>query len=131
MTEPLHLFDRPNSYIGRSVPRPDARRLLEGRGKFVDDLQLPRMLHAAFFRSPHAHARIGGIRLDDARAMPGVVAVYAGADFAAHVTPYVGVLTHLAGLRSAPQMPLAMDVARWQGEPIAMVVAQSLSLIHI
>lgn len=125
MTEPLHLFDRPNSYIGRSVPRPDARRLLEGRGKFVDDLQLPRMLHAAFFRSPYAHARIDGIELEDARAMPGVVAIYTGADFEAHVTPYVGVLTHLAGLRSAPQMPLAMDVARWQGEPIAMVVAQS------
>ncbi|MCG6902620.1 MAG: xanthine dehydrogenase family protein molybdopterin-binding subunit [Rhodobacter sp.] len=125
MNEPLHIFDRPNSYIGRSVPRPDARRLLEGRGKFVDDLQLPRMLHAAFLRSAHSHARIDGFDLDAARAMPGVVAIYTGKDFADHVTPYVGTLTHLAGLRSAPQMPMAMDVARWQGEPIAMVVAQS------
>jgi len=125
MNEPLHLFDRPNSYIGRSVPRPDVRRLLEGRGKFVDDLQLPRMLHAAFLRSPYAHARIDGFGLEEARAMPGVVAIYTGADFVDHVTPYVGTLTHLTGLRSAPQMPLAVDVARWQGEPIAMVVAQS------
>ncbi|MGR3342537.1 MAG: xanthine dehydrogenase family protein molybdopterin-binding subunit [Paracoccaceae bacterium] len=125
MSDPLHLFDRPNSYIGRSVPRPDARRLLEGRGKFVDDLELPRMLHAAFLRSPYAHARIDGFDLDEAREQPGVVAVYTGADFQGHITPYCGVLTHLAGLRSAPQMPLAIDAARWQGEPIAMVVAQS------
>lgn len=125
MTGPLYIFDRPNSYIGRSVPRPDARRLLEGRGRFVDDLHLPRMLHAAFLRSPYAHARILGFNLDEARDMPGVVAIYTGADFTDHVTPYVGTLTHLTGLRSAPQMPLARDVARWQGEPIAMVVAQS------
>lgn len=125
MSDPLHIFDRPNSYIGRSVPRPDARRLLEGRGRFVDDLSLPRLLHAAFMRSPYAHARILGFDLEEARAMPGVVAIYTGADFQDHVTPYVGTLTHLTGLRSAPQMPLAMDVARWQGEPIAMVVART------
>ena len=58
MTPPLTALDRPNSYIGRSVSRPNAKRLLAGRGRYVTDLQLPRMLHAAFFRSPHAHARI-------------------------------------------------------------------------
>ena len=57
-----------------------------------------------------------------------MVAVFTGADLAEHVTPYVGVLTHLAGLRSAPQHPIAVDVARWQGEPIAMVVAESRAL---
>ena len=62
MTEKLSLFDRPNSYIGRSVPRPDARRLLAGRGRFVDDRELQRMVHAAFLRSPHPHAQIGAIR---------------------------------------------------------------------
>ena len=51
MTGPLTIFDRPNSYIGRDVPRPDARRLSEGRGRFVDDKQLPRMVHAAFLAS--------------------------------------------------------------------------------
>ena len=125
MTGPLTLFDKPNSYIGRSVPRPEARRLLEGRGQYVDDLQLPRMVHAAFVRSPYAHARIDAIDVSAAKDSPGVVAVFTGADLAEHVTPYVGVLTHLQGLRSPPQMPLAVDVARWQGEPLVMVVAHS------
>ena len=53
--------DRPNSYIGRSIPRPNARKLVEGRGQYVDDLVLPRMVHVAFVRSPHAHAKIGRI----------------------------------------------------------------------
>ena len=71
MTDPLSLFDRPNSYIGRSVPRPDAKRLLSGRGRFVDDLQLPRTVHAAFLRSPHAHAKIGAIHVDSAQGAAG------------------------------------------------------------
>ena len=121
----LFEFDRPNSYIGKSVPRPDSRRLLEGRGQFVDDIQLPRMVHAAFLRSPFAHATINGFDLTEARKVPGVVAIYTGQDFVGVIEPYVGVLSHLAGLRSAPQMPLAIDRARWQGEPTAMVVAQS------
>ena len=125
MTGPLTIFDRPNSYIGRDVPRPDARRLSEGRGRFVDDKQLPRMVHAAFLRSPHAHARILSLDLTEAKSSPGVVAAYTGTDLVPHVEPYVGVLSHLAGLRSAPQMPMAVDVARWQGEPVAMVVASS------
>lgn len=125
MTQPLNLYDRPNSYIGKTVPRPDSRRLVEGRGRFVDDLQLPRMVHAAFVRSPHAHARIAAIDVAAAKAHPGVVAVFTGADLEGQVEPYVGVLTHLAGLRSAPQMPMAVDTARWQGEPVAMVLASS------
>ena len=68
MTGPLTIFDRPNSYIGKSVPRPDARRLAEGRGRFVDDKQVPRMVHAAFLRAPYAHAAIASIDLDAARA---------------------------------------------------------------
>jgi carbon-monoxide dehydrogenase large subunit len=125
MSGPLTIFDKPNAYIGRTVPRADARRLLEGRGRFVDDLSLPRMLHAAFLRSPHAHARIAAIDTAAATAAHGVVRVLTGADLVAVVEPYVGVLTHLAGLRSAPQMPMAVDVARWQGEPVAMVLARS------
>lgn len=128
MSGPLTIFDKPNSYIGKGVPRPDAKRLLQGRGKFVDDIQLPRMLHAAFVRSPVAHGRIINIDVEEARAMPGVTAIYTGADFVEHVEPYVGVLSHLAGLRSAPQMPLAVDVTRWTGEPLVMVVASSRAL---
>jgi len=125
MSGPLSIFDRPNSYIGRSVPRPNTRRLVEGRGHFVDDLSLPRMVHAAFLRSPYAHARIARIDTAAAKAAADVVAVYTGADLVAHIEPWVGVLSHLKGLRSAPQPAVAVDVARWQGEPVAMVVAAS------
>ena len=127
MTEnPLHpILDRPNSYIGRSVPRPNARRLLQGRGNYVDDIRLPRMVHVAFVRSPYAHARIEAIETGAAKASPGVVAVVTGPELAAYCTPWVGVLSHLEGLKSQPQHALAMDKACWQGEAVAAVVAET------
>src|SRR3989441_6552609 len=118
-------FDSPNSYVGRSVTRPNARRLAQGRGQFVDDIVLPRMVHVAYCRSPHAHARIVKIETRKAAAMPGVVRIVTGAEIAMVCKPYVGVLTHLQGMRSPPQYPLAIDVARWQGEPVVAVAAQS------
>ena len=60
----LTALDRPNSYIGRSVPRPNLQRLTQGRGQYVSDVSLPRMAHVAFVRSPHAHARIVNIDAD-------------------------------------------------------------------
>ena len=62
--------DRPNSYIGRSVPRPNAKYLVEGHGRYVDDIVLPRMVHVAFVRSPHAHARMRAIDGTAALALP-------------------------------------------------------------
>ncbi|MFP6750003.1 MAG: xanthine dehydrogenase family protein molybdopterin-binding subunit [Alphaproteobacteria bacterium] len=122
----LHaILDRPNSYIGRSVPRPNVRRLLQGRGAFVDDIRLPRMVHVAFVRSPYAHARIESIDTAAAKASPGVAAVVTGAELSAYCTPWVGVLSHLAGLKSQPQHALAMDKACWQGEAVAAVVAET------
>ncbi|NKC29252.1 xanthine dehydrogenase family protein molybdopterin-binding subunit [Falsiroseomonas selenitidurans] len=121
----LSAVDRPNSYIGRSVPRPNAKRLLAGRGQYVDDLRLPRMVHVAFLRSPHAHARILAIDSTAAKAAPGVVRVVTGAEMAAVCTPWVGVLHHLKGLKSAPQHALAIDRACWQGEPVVAVVART------
>ena len=106
----LHPFDRPNSYIGRTVPRPNAPRLARGRSRFVDDVTLPRMLHAAFVRSPHAHARIKSIDTVAAAALPGVARIVTGPEFADMCDSWVGVLTHLAGLRSPPQNALAIDV---------------------
>src|SRR6185437_6978791 len=125
MSGPLSFLDRPNSYIGRSVPRPNAKRLLQGRGTYVDDLRLPRLVHAAFLRSPYAHARI--VRIDTARAaaQSGVLRIVTAADLAGVYTPWVGVLTHMKGMKSAPQHPLAQERARWQGEPVAAVVAES------
>jgi aerobic carbon-monoxide dehydrogenase large subunit len=117
--------DRPNSYIGRSVPRPNAARLVEGRGRYVDDVVLPRMLHVAFVRSPHAHARIGRIDLEAAKAVKGVRRVFTGADLEDVCTPWVAVLAHLKGLKSAPQHPIAVQRATWTGEPVAAVVAET------
>jgi aerobic carbon-monoxide dehydrogenase large subunit len=121
----LSALDRPNSYIGRSVPRPNLARLTQGRGQYVSDMMLPRMGHVAFVRSPYAHARIVGIDAAAAKAAPGVIAVVTGPELAEICTPWVGVLTHLKGLKSAPQYPIAIDRACWQGEAVAAVVAQT------
>src|SRR5919106_845895 len=97
---------RAQAYIGTSLPRASAKRLLAGRGQYVDDMKLPRLVHAAFLRSPFAHARVERIDTTGAREAPGVVAVLTGADIARLVKPYVGVLGHIKGMRSMPQYPL-------------------------
>ncbi len=121
----LTALDRPNSYIGRSVPRPNLGRLTQGRGQYVSDVVLPRMAHVAFVRSPHAHARIKTIATAAAKQAAGVVAVVTGAELAAVITPWVGVLTHLKGIKSAPQHAIAVDRACWQGEAVCAVVART------
>jgi carbon-monoxide dehydrogenase large subunit len=121
----LTALDRPNSYIGRSVPRPNLARLTQGRGQYVSDVVLPRMVHVAFVRSPHAHARIKCIDTEAAREAAGVVAVVTGPELAKVITPWVGVLTHLKGIKSAPQHAIAVERACWQGEAVCAVVAKS------
>ncbi|WP_371054669.1 xanthine dehydrogenase family protein molybdopterin-binding subunit [Rhodosalinus sp. K401] len=114
--------DRPNSYIGKTVPRPNAEKLVQGRGRYVDDIVLPRMVHVAFVRSPVAHARISGLDAEAAKAVKGVLRVFTGADLADVCTPWVAVLAHLKGLKSPPQHAMAVDRACWVGEPVAAVV---------
>src|SRR6201988_1423778 len=121
----LSALDRPNSYIGRSVPRPNLARLTQGRAQFVSDLTLPRMAHVAFVRSPHAHARITRIDAAAAKKAPGVIAVVTGAELAKVITPWVGVLTHLKGIKSAPQHAIAVERACWQGEAACAIVART------
>jgi carbon-monoxide dehydrogenase large subunit len=116
------------SYIGESVVRPQTARLLAGRGVFTDDVTLPRMLHVAFVRSPHAHARIVSIDATQARGLPGVAAVVTGKEMAGVCTGWVGTLAHFQGMKSAMQRPLAVDKASWQGEPVAAVVAESRAI---
>ena len=123
--ETLSVLDRPNSYIGKTVPRPNLERLLQGRGQYVSDIELPRMAHVVFLRSPHAHAKILGIDAAAAKRMPGVIAVVTGQELAAVITPWVGVLSHLKGLKSAPQSAIAIDRVCWQGEAVAAIVATS------
>src|SRR6201990_2934859 len=124
-SETLSVLDRPNSYIGKVVPRPNLERLMQGRGLYVSDMELPRMAHVAFLRSPHAHAKIIGIDAAAAKRMPGVIAIVTGEELAAVITPWVGVLSHLKGLKSAPQSAIAIDRVCWQGEAVAAIVATS------
>ncbi|HTY78542.1 MAG TPA: xanthine dehydrogenase family protein molybdopterin-binding subunit [Candidatus Bathyarchaeia archaeon] len=113
------------SFIGQSVPRPQTARLLAGRGVFTDDVKLPRMLHVAFVRSPHARARIVSIDAARARAVSGVVAVVTGQEMTPFCSGWIGTLAHFQGMKSAMQRPLAVGKASWQGEPVAAVVAES------
>jgi carbon-monoxide dehydrogenase large subunit len=121
----LTALDRPNSYIGRAVPRPNLKRLTEGRGQYVSDITLPRMVHVAFARSPYAHARIKTIDTAAAKQSPGIVAVVTGAELSKIITPWVAVLTHLKGIKSAPQHAIAVDRACWQGEAVCAVIART------
>ncbi|KZD20903.1 xanthine dehydrogenase family protein molybdopterin-binding subunit [Tardiphaga robiniae] len=121
-------LDRPNSYIGRSVPRPNAKRLLAGRGRYVTDITLPRMLHVAYVRSPYAHARIVSINALAAREMPGVRLVATGEDLAKLCTPWVGTMDHFKGMKSPPQLPLPIDKVVWSGQAVVAVVADTRAL---
>ena len=114
-----------SGYIGKSAPRANAKRLLQGRGSFIDDLRFPRLAQVVFLRSPHAHAKIRGLDFTLARAAPGVIAVVDGRAVAEYCTPWVGVLGHLKGIKSPPQHALAIERACWQGEAVAAVVAET------
>jgi CO/xanthine dehydrogenase Mo-binding subunit len=124
----MSYIEKGRSYIGESVVRPQTARLLAGRGVFTDDVVLPRMLHVAYVRSPHAHARIVSIDAAPARALPGVAAVVTGEEMAPACSGWVGTLAHFQGMKSAVQRPLATGKASWQGEPVAAVVAESRAL---
>lgn len=125
MNAPLGALDRPNSYIGRSVSRPNARRLLAGKGRYVTDLVLPRMVHAAFLRSPYAHARIVSIDAEAALNMPGVRLIATGEDLARICQPWTGTLDHFKGMKSAPQLPLPVGKATWAGQAVVAIVADT------
>ncbi len=112
-------------HIGVAIPREGTRRLVQGRGQYVDDIEMPRLAHVAFWRSPVAHMRIKGVERAAAAALPGVIAVVTGPEIARICKPWVATLAHLAGIKSAPQYPLAIERATWQGEPVVAVVAET------
>lgn len=115
--------------VGTSVPRNEDRRLLTGRALFVDDVQLPGMLHVAFLRSDYAHGRVRAIDVAAARARPGVAAVVTADDLGDYWRPAPLLVPPppVPGLvfNECTQVPLARDKVRHVGEPIAMVVAES------
>src|SRR5437879_13659115 len=98
-------------YIGQSVPRPNARRLLQGRGSFIDDLRFPRLAHVAFFRSPYAHARIKKLQFEKAIKSPGVLAVFDGPTVAEYCKPWVAVLAHLKGIKTSHWYTIVLERA--------------------
>lgn len=118
----------PDSLIGASIARPKARQLAAGRGRYTDDLRIPGLLHAAFLRSPHAHARIVSVDLGAARALPGVVAAYQADDLLTICKPWTTTFKLAPAHRSAAQAPLAHGRALWQGQPVVIVIAESRAI---
>ena len=112
--------------VDRSIPRSEARRLIAGRGRFTADLTAPRLLHAAFLRSPAAHGRIAVLDTAAARAMPGVAAVLTAEDLRPVCKPMVTRLAMVPEHRPPPQPALAGDSVHYQGQPVALAVADSL-----
>jgi carbon-monoxide dehydrogenase large subunit len=114
-------------YTGASIKRSEDPRILTGAGRYVDDIKLPGMLHAAFVRSPMAHARVLAVDASAARALPGVIAVYTGAEVEAMTVPGPDALSALlGGSGPAPEFTLlATDKVRFVGDPVAVVIAES------
>jgi 2-furoyl-CoA dehydrogenase large subunit len=106
-------------WIGQPVRRREDLPLLTGRGSFIDDLQVANPLHVAFARSPFAHAEIGSLGLSAALASPGVTAALSGAELAGLTDPFAAGITHRLAYYA-----LAVDRARYAGEPVAAVAAE-------
>jgi carbon-monoxide dehydrogenase large subunit len=117
--------------VGQSVKRKEDPRLITGRGRYLDDITLPHMAHAAILRSPHAHARIVSIDAERAKELPGVLAVYTGADMKDSANPLpcaypaAGVENHLP-----PHRALAVDNVRYVGDGVALIVAADPYIAH-
>jgi carbon-monoxide dehydrogenase large subunit len=111
-------------FVGESVTRVEDQRILTGRGRYVDDVRLPRMLHASFLRSSHAHARINRLDTTEAKRVPGVVAVLTGTDIEALTVP-IQVMPQFPGFRSPVYLAMATDRVRFVGDLLAIVVADT------
>ena len=116
----------PGGLIGTSVRRVEDRVLITGKGCYVDDMQLPGMLHMAFLRSPYPHASILSIQTSAAQAMPGVIAVVTGNDLSECL--HVPVPPMVPGMQIPPHPLLARGVVHAAGVPVAAVVAHSRAL---
>jgi aerobic carbon-monoxide dehydrogenase large subunit len=115
--------------MGTAVKRKEDASLLRGRGTYVENLTLPGTAYMVVVRSPYPRARIKAVNLDAARAAEGVVAAYSGADLAeewAGGLPCAWPVTE--DIKMPPHFPLATDEARYQGDPVAVVVAESRAL---
>ena len=112
------------TYVGQSILRKEDPELLTGRGRYTDDLSVTGMLWMSVVRSPFAHARIKGVDVSRALQTPGVVAAFAGSDFE-WAGPLLMAWPVTDDINNPPHMPLATDKARYQGDGVAVVVAES------
>jgi len=111
--------------VGTPLPRREDPALLTGEGKYTDDLVVPGVLHLAIVRSPYAHARITSVDTSAARALPGVVAVYSGADLQSEwgaPMPCAWVVT--PDMKNPPHYPVAVGTVNHVGDPVAVVVGE-------
>jgi aerobic carbon-monoxide dehydrogenase large subunit len=111
-------------WLGRSVKRKEDDRFIVGRGNYIEDIKLPRMLHMAILRSPYAHAKINSIDASAATELPGVVAVVTGELLAEHK------LAWMPTLSGDTQAVLATDKVRMQGQEVACVIAEDPYIAH-
>src|SRR5437868_14422875 len=110
-------------WFGAPVQRTEDPRLLRGKGNYVDDIDLPDMLHAAVLRSPHARARIVNIDSSAARELPGVHLVLTASDLGEVLEPSPLLIPHPALTEPRTQLPLALNEVHYVGEAVAFVVA--------
>lgn len=111
-----------DSPLGKPLLRKEDFRFLTGAGRYLDDIEAPRALHAAFVRSPYAHARLGRIDMSRAKAAPGVVAVVGGAEVNAWTAP-LRMAPPIEGLHPVEVQTLPVDKVRFHGDPVVCVVA--------
>src|SRR5579862_1510565 len=118
-----HKADGQKRWVGQRVPRKEEGRLLRGQGKFIDDIKLREMLWLAFVRSPYAHARILHVDTAAAEALPGVAAVLTGREVESLTSPFIEIGPDQC--QKIADYPMAGAKARFQGEPVAAVVAET------
>ncbi len=116
--------EKPLDWLGQSIKRKEDDRFLAGRGHYIEDIDLPNMLHMAILRSPYAHATINSIDTTEAAALPGVVAVVTGELLAQHN------LAWMPTLSGDTQAVLATDKVRMQGQEVACVIAEDRYVAH-
>ena len=112
-----------SGYVGQSIRRKEDARLVRGKGKFVDDIKMLGMLHLVFVRSPYAHANITSVDVSEAEALPAW-----SAPSPARKSPSSSIPSSRSALRPATKIldyPMAVDRARYQGEPVAAVIAET------
>ena len=109
-------------YVGRPMKRKEDPRLIQGLAHYVDDIQLPGMLHMVVVRSPYAHAKIRSIDTSKAKSAPGVVTVLTGEDLRGLIGA-VPCAAQIPDMKPAVRLPLATDKVRFVGEPVAVIAA--------